>query len=147
MAIYPSPRFQQVYLEEEPTTGEQAATKSYVDGRAAVGFTKSLQLATAATVGAEDKGILYAGPPFNMLIMQLDAAIIGVDPNIILELYDGDPDAAGVLRYQATGLTMAEYSDPVSFYIPMPGNLYARIENIDAVAATVNIDILYVGIG
>lgn len=104
-------------------------------------------LSVAATVGASASGLLATLlDGYAAWVLTVEAEVIdGVDTNYTLEIWDGDPDAGGTMKYQATGITAASYLDSASFFIPKPASstLWARIENVDPVGTGVNIMIRY----
>lgn len=100
---------------------------------------KSVTASLPATAAASSSlGVYAQNSAKDVLVVQV-AAAASPGANYTLELFDGDPLGAGVLIYQATGITLAEYTDSAPFFVEAPasGTIYSRITNIDSVAVTV----------
>lgn len=112
-----------------------------IDAAVAISTTATATLVLPATAAATISGVLIATAQ-NLLCLQVLAAATGM-PNYVLELFDGNPDAAGTLLYQATGITVDSYNDNSTFYLTPAAAVWARATNISAVACTITLAVHY----
>lgn len=129
-------------------TAAQTAAAAAQTAAASVKATTTLStnLTVAATAGAIASAALGTGLTVGLICLQLKSNVTaGTAQNYILELFDGDPTAGGVNVYQATGITMTNFSDTALFFIPKlnSGSLFARITNIDPDAMTVAVSLTF----
>jgi len=141
-----------LYLNGNPGATNQAANKAYVDTLVAGALTSNLisvALTVIAAGGDTDSDIIMASALQNILMLNVKCVNNGTNPNFTLELFDGNPAAAGVLIYQATGITEATFDDRASYFQPTPANgvIYAKVTNIDAVAMTATVSLRYLNVG